>query len=405
MTEGNPGDNMAVGLNEINQGYEAKLFHLDFGNEVVNGRIFLDRWKLRFQSDSVSEEIPMEAIEVHFEEGTDRICFNDPSRPDLKIFTSDERVLKHPSLRQAEQARTEITSVLGKRELSRALRLIAYFVVGCIVLTWVASISVSFMVRAIAARVPMEWEKKFGEEQIAELREEGRLIDDTNLIAQLTEVAQPLIKVLPANRRDLKFYILNDDDPNAFALPGEHVVVHSGLLRMVDTQEELLGVLAHELAHETQRHIIRKRIAAEGSLAVFGVFVRGRQATGGLLGMGSGFLVNQGFSQRYEAEADAVGWSYLVAANIDPRGMISMFKKLEGDEDGTGLSHFIPQSLSDHPAMSKRIATLEKKWQKLDRKSGFLELPPVKWELPKGPDEPSKIPFALPKTSPVDPNE
>src|SRR6202012_525466 len=132
----------------------------------------------------------------------------------------------------------------------------------------------------------------------------------TNQIAQLTELAQPLIKVLPENRRNLKFYIRQDDQANAFALPGGYVVVHTGLLQLTDTPEQLLGVLAHEIAHETQRHMIRKRISAAGSLAVFGVFIRGREATGSLMGMGSGLLVFQGFSQRYETEADEVGWSY-----------------------------------------------------------------------------------------------
>ena len=84
------------------------------------------------------------------------------------------------------------------------------------------------MVRTIASGVPMEWEQKFGQEEIDKLRKEGSLVDDTNEVAQLTELAQPLIKVLPANRQNLKFYILNDPDPNAFALPGGYVVWFTG---------------------------------------------------------------------------------------------------------------------------------------------------------------------------------
>ena len=386
-------------MSELNQGYEAGLFHPDFGNEVANGRIFIDRWKLQFRSEAVTEEILMEVLEVEFAED-DRIYFVDPTRPELRIFTTDQAVLRHPALKISGKVHAELTQTLGRREAYRAVKLTAYFLIACVVVTWFCSVSLSLMVRTIAAGVPMEWETKFGQEEIDKLRKEGRLIDDTNQIAQLTEVAQPLIKVLPANRRDLKFYILDDDEPNAFALPGEFVVVHSGLLKMVDTQEELLGVLAHELAHETQRHVIRHKIAAAGSLAVFGVFVRGQRATGSLLGVGLGVLVFQGFSQRYEAEADAVGWKYLVAANIDPRGLISMFKKFEAEEGG--LSHFMPQSLESHPALSKRIATLESKWKKLDRVGGFLELPPVKWDVSKGEREPMKLPFPLPQRRPND---
>jgi len=377
-------------LSGINQGFEAGLFHPDFGNEVVNGGIFLDRWKLQFRSETVSDEIPMDALEVEFEEGSDRIYFIDPDRPDLKIFTSDQSILKHPAIRNSGKIREQVSSVMGRREVSRALRLTLYFIVGCVVATWLCSVTLSFMVRAVAAGVPMEWEDKFGREEIDKLQKEGELLNDTNQIAQLTEMAQPLIKVLPENRRNLKFYIRDDPEPNAFALPGGYVVVHTGLLQMVDTPEQLLGVLAHEIAHETQRHVIRKRIAAAGSLAVFGVFIRGRQATGSLLGMGSGILVFQGFSQRYETEADEVGWDYLVKANIDPRGMIQTFEKLEAAEGGFG--HLMPESLSSHPALSKRIARLEKKWKKLDHQSGFLELKPVTWPEAK---EADKNPFML----------
>jgi len=337
----------------------------------------------------------MEVLEVEFD--GDRIYLVDPVRPELRIFTTDQTILKHPAMKQSGRVQAEVENTLGSREAKRALKLTGYFLAGCIVVTWLCSVSISFMVRTIAAEVPMEWEVKFGQEQIDKLRKDGRLVEDTNRIAQLTELAQPLIKALPANRRDLKFFILDDEDPNAFALPGEFVVVHKGLLDMVDTPEELLGVLAHELAHETQRHVIRHKIAAMGSLAVFGVFVRGKRATGGLLGVGSGILVAQGFSQKYETEADEVGWKYLVAANINPHGMVDTFKKFEAQEGAMGLGHLMPESLSSHPALSKRIARLEKKWNKLDHKDGFIELPPVTWaKSTNAPEERTKIPLTFP---------
>jgi Zn-dependent protease with chaperone function len=394
-------------LSDFSQGFEASLFHPDYGNEVVNGKVFIDRWKLQFRSESVTEDILIEVLDVEFEEGGDRIYLVDPVRPELRIFTTDQSILKHPTMKQSGRVQAEVAHTLGRREANRAVKLSVYFLLGCVLVTWLCSIGVSFMVRTIAAGVPMEWEKKFGQEEIDKLRRNGELIDDTNRIAQLMELAQPLINVLPANRRDLKFYIKDDDEPNAFALPGEFVVVHKGLLDMVDTPEELLGVLAHELAHETQRHMIRQRIAAEGSLAVFGVFIRGRRATGSLLGLGSGVLVFQGFSQRYESEADAVGWKYLVEANINPHGMIDVFEKLKAEEDKMGFGKLMPQSLASHPALSKRIATLDKKWQKLHRTDGYVELAPIttwaKWT--NAPDERPKIPFMLPKRRPAGADE
>ena len=320
----------------------------------------------------------MESVEMEFEKGSNRIYFNDPSRPELKIFTTDSIILKHPAIRQSENVRAQVIAATGQHETSRALRLTLYFIIGCIVATWFVSASMSLMVRAIASRVPMEWEERFGQKQIDKYRKEGLLLDDSNQVAQLAAVAAPLIQVLPENRRNLKFYILDDPEPNAFALPGGHVVVHSGLLEMTDTPEELLGVLAHELAHETQRHMIRKVISSAGPLVIFGVFLHSRSGVGNLLALGSGLMIFEGFSQEYETEADDVGWKYLVKANIDPRGMIQTFEKLKATEDELGTDH-MSHAFDSHPALAKRIARLQTRWKKLDRKSGFLELPPVTW--------------------------
>ena len=153
--------------------------------------------------------------------------------------------------------------------------------------------------------------------------------------------------------------------------------------------------------------MIRHKIAAAGSLAVYDVFIRGKRATGSVLGLGSGVLVFQCCSQRYESEADAVGWKYLVAANINPHGMIEVFEKLKAEEDKMGFGNLVPQSLESHPALSKRIATLEKKWKSLDRVGGFIELPPITAcaKSTNAPDELPKIPFAFPKKKPSGDNE
>src|SRR5260370_31387626 len=93
--------------------------------------------------------------------------------------------------------------------------------------------------------------------------------------------------------------------------------------------DELVGVIAHESAHITQNNHARKIISAAGPVLIFGVFLHSRSGLLNLLGEGSGFMLVQGFSQEYETEADEIGWKYLTAANIDPRGMVGVFRKLK----------------------------------------------------------------------------
>lgn len=371
---------LRFGLNARNQGFEASLFHPDFGNEVVLGRIFIDPQRVRFVSDGFSDEIPAEQVEVTLERNGRRIYFSDPSRPELKIFTSDQSILANPLIRQCQPVWSQLAGAVGRRELSSRLRLTAYFVVACVLLTLTGSWVLGVMVRSVAKQVPPEWEQKFGDEEMAMVRKKFRFADDTNLTAHIATLAAPLIAVLPPQNRDLKFYVVDYDLPNAFALPGGHIVVTTALLDMVDRDrpEQLLGVLAHEMAHITQKHHVRKVLSAAGPVAVFGVFLQGHSALMNVLAGGSGLIVVQGFSKQYETEADSVGWDYLVAADIDPHGMIEVFEKLRSFQRNTPGLVTLPEVFEGHPALDKRIALLERKAKKLPA-TGYLQLDSIDW--------------------------
>jgi predicted Zn-dependent protease len=355
--------------------FEASLFHPDFGNEVVRGELFIDRQTLRFVADGISEEIPTEDVEVTLEEKGERVYFSDPSRPELTIFTTDQSILKHPSLRQCEAIWSQVAGILNRREVSRRLRLTLYFVAGCVLVTVIGSWVLGAMVRSIATRVPPEWEEKFGQQEMAEFAKEVHFADDSNLVARLTAIAQPLMEVLPPDKRNLKFYVVDEFYPNAFALPGGHVVVTAGLLEMVDSREQLLGVLAHEMAHVTKKHHFRIIASSAGPFVIFEVFLHSDSGMVKLFTKGSGFIVTQGFSKEYETEADEGGWDYLVAAKIDPRGMIEVFRKFRTYEIEKGAIH-IPEAFESHPALDKRIALLERKSKNLPPMT-FLHLEPL----------------------------
>jgi predicted Zn-dependent protease len=362
-------------LNATGQGCKACLFDPNLGNEVIAGTICLDRRALCFHSPELTEEIPLTRLAVELEEEGDRICFKDADRPELKIFTLDQSILEDRSFPVvANQLRAQMSAVATRREISRRLRVVLYFFIGCVLLAWLGSWATSAMVRSLVARVPPEWEEKLGEAQIKKMRDKMDFLEDSNRVARLAALAAPLMKVIPAAKSECQFHIVDDEDPNAFALPGGHVVVNTGLLEMVDSPEELLGVLAHEMAHVSEKHFARHLISSAGPLVIFGVFFHSREGLLNLLSGGSGVMIVQGFSQEYEMEADDVGWKYLVAANIDPRGMTSVFRKFQAHAAIQRASHRIPQAFSSHPALEKRVARLERRWKKLPRQSEFIEL-------------------------------
>lgn len=360
------------------QPFEARAFHPDFGNESIEGTVLFTTTVLSFRSSGASLDIPLNRLQAEFEEeGDGRVILRDPAQPDWTIITSDMEVLEFTSVPAIAAACEQLQARGTRRELSRRTKMVAYFVAGAALVLWLGMLATGAMVRAIVAKIPPETERQFGKSLLDDLKTEMSFIDNTNQVARVTEVAQPLLQALPANQK-WQFYLVKDPDPNAFALPGGHIVVTSGMLELVKRPEELLGVVAHEVAHVTRKHGFRQVIASAGPFIIFQVFMGGGQSSAmSAVAGGSAYLVQQSFSQQYETEADDVGWDYLVKANIDPRGMIAVFERMQMMDTGH-LEDLVPKALQSHPDLDKRITRLNAKWKKLPRKSGFIELEEVK---------------------------
>lgn len=357
----------------LNQSFEAYAIHPDNGNELAHGEISFSTQALKFQAAEITWEILSYHLVAEVRVGDEeRITLTDPTQPGLEIFVDDFSLLDRLDIPALAQARTALTARLQKREINRRLKILAYCLAAIVVITWFGGVATKFMVRSIAARVPASWDQRFGSNAMAEFRAEEKFIDDTNAIARLAEVAQPLLRVLPKLPNGYQFHIVDDEEVNACALPGGHIVVNTGLLKTVDRPEQLLGVIAHEMAHVTERHAYRHEISMAGPFMVFKLFLGSSSSSGAILSGGTAILLNADFSQDFENEADAKGWDYLVAANIDPRGMVEMFEKFKklSDED----AQFLPQSLQSHPSLNKRIERLQSKWSKLKFKAGFVVL-------------------------------
>lgn len=360
-------------MNLLHQRLEAHAVHPDNGNELVEGVAILSTHSLRFEFDSGVWEIPIERLRAEVRVGDEeRIALTDEGQPGLVIFTADLTLLDCGTSHALVSARQQLTARLTRREMNRRMKMLAYTLVTLVILTWLGSVFVGAMVQSIAARIPAEWDAEYGAEALKELRSEETFLEDSNAVARLAGMAAPLLRTLPPPPNGHQFYIVEQEDPNAFALPGGHIVVTTGLLQIVDRPEQLMGVIAHEVAHVTQRHTYRKQISMAGPVMICEIFFSGRHGTMGVLGVGTAMVLGADFSQEFETEADNIGWDYLVKANIDPHGMIETFQKFKQLDDGE--EGFLPQSLSSHPTLDKRIRHLEGKWVKLPQKTGFVQL-------------------------------
>ena len=345
---------------------------------MMPGQLTVSGMTLRFECERGVVEWPMGEVELSLGGHNDQHLFlARRGVAKASISTSDLGLLEHSAFQhsalRAQTARTRRQS----RRIPRAL-----LITGIILLTLVAGIVVVIVrkdriIRAMAEKIPMEWEVQFGakiHEQIA--RDQKIITNQAAFAAQIRAVTNALLPVISRRGLAFHFHIVEDTNLNAFAVPGGQVFIHTGLLAAVKRPEELAGVLAHEVAHVTQRHSFRKMIDSAGLWIVVSSLFGDVEGLTAVLVDSSQFLLTQKYSRDFEREADDVGWDYLIAANINPRGMIDFFATLKREQEKSSAGQMAESLdfLSTHPASGERMERLEAKWQKLGKKAGFLEL-------------------------------
>ncbi len=189
-----------------------------------------------------------------------------------------------------------------------------------------------------------------------------RQIKSQKKISRNPKYTQPVVRVgsrvaavSPRPNYKWEFTVFEDDSPNAFALPGGKVGVHTGLFKVAKNDAQLATVLAHEVAHAIARHG-EERMSSQMAVGL-GVGVAGA-ATGinpNVLAQAATLGVVLPFSRTQEAEADAIGLKYMARAGYDPRQSIPLwqnFAKYGGNRP--------PEFLSTHPSPGSRIQNLQR---------------------------------------------
>jgi predicted Zn-dependent protease len=208
-------------------------------------------------------------------------------------------------------------------------------------------------------------ERRIGESIMRDIRRDPSYIDDPEVAEYLGSVGARLTSETAGARHDFEFFAMRDPSINAFALPGGFVGVHSGLLTASDTESELASVLGHEIAHVTQRHIVRmigqqQQMQMPVLAAIAAAILLGRSrpdlAAGATAAAQATAVQSQlNYSREFEREADRVGLQALSGAGYDVSAMGTFFEKMQRSarigDDGT-----VPGYLRTHPLTGERIA-------------------------------------------------
>lgn len=206
-------------------------------------------------------------------------------------------------------------------------------------------------------------ESKLGAAFLREIRANADMLDDPEVEGYISRLGYKLASASAQPSHSFTFFVLADPMINAFAGPGGIIGINSGLLLAVETESELAAVMAHEIAHVTQRHIARAFERADnfsipalaGLLAAIVLGSQNPQAGGAAAAalVGGQVQAQLDFSRRNEREADRVGIETLSNAGFNPRSMASFFERLQ---DAGRYYTVPPEFLSTHPVSSSRIA-------------------------------------------------
>jgi Zn-dependent protease with chaperone function len=347
-----------------------------FSKEIDGGRAGAsirmdDRGLIALLSDGEQFFLSYGECDLEIGGASGRMVFCRNADRSLTIFCEDKKfpaALEQASAGELMERLEEINATGRRRSLAGKIGFWG-FLVGCALLLVGGWYGIVWGARAAVVHVPFSVDEQLGEavyeQALAEVaqmtgEDEVTLIEDDAVRLPLQKLVDDL--AVHSRMPEVKFQVLVCDTeiPNAVALPGGRMIVFRGLIDLVETPEELLAVLAHEMSHVTLRHHLQSIGESIGVIVALEILIGD---VGGLVALGAealhaAALMNK--SREHEHEADLEGVRMLHKAGIDPGHAISMLEALPHGE--------IPDAhdwLSSHPDIEERVAAIRKLVEKL----------------------------------------
>ncbi|MFN0170418.1 MAG: M48 family metallopeptidase [Bryobacteraceae bacterium] len=211
----------------------------------------------------------------------------------------------------------------------------------------------------------IEKEIALGKQLAQEVERQARIVDDPIIAEYVNRVGQNLVRNSDA-KVPFTIKVIDAEEINAFALPGGFFFVNTGILLNAESEAELAGVMAHEIAHVAARHGTRQ--ATRGTLINYAslplIFMGGW--TGYAIRQGAGLAIPLGFltfSRGFESEADVLGLQYLYKAGYDPTAFVDFFEKIQSKEKRK--PGVMSKVFASHPLTDDRIKDAQKNIQEI----------------------------------------
>lgn len=239
----------------------------------------------------------------------------------------------------------------GKKNIAKsrnrtAITLLAGF---AILIAIVYFLLLPWMATALAARVPVAYEKELGDNMFQALKQDFRIDEARSAYATAFFDALKL-----PSKYHIRITVVKGDMANAFAIPGGHIIIYDKLLNQLSSYPQLAALTAHEFIHIQARHSLKSLCRQLSTRLLISAFIGDAGAVGNAVLSGAHNLKNLSYSRSLESEADAEGLALLINRKIDGAGFVQLFHILQKEPDTQSL-----EWTSSHPNLEKRIRNIE----------------------------------------------
>ncbi len=220
---------------------------------------------------------------------------------------------------------------------------------------------------------------KLGKRAADEIRQKERVLPSSDeRVRTLRRVGNRLLSVIDDGKDpwQYSFDVIDNKQVNAFALPGGPTFFFTGLLDRLSTEDQLAGVLAHELTHVRREHwayAYRDQQQRALGLNLLLILTRANNTVGGLASIANDVIFNLPFSRKHETQSDEQGMDMMIKAGYNPQGMKEVFQILSKSSGGGAP----PEFLSSHPNDANRIKNIDTRIDKMNRT--FAPQRPLPW--------------------------
>jgi predicted Zn-dependent protease len=304
-------------------------------------------------SISVSERFnwPISQIRLRFLAGSKKLILENPQSGFANLLVADEsvsdQILKQWPLRKNKPKGLKLP-VFGALA---ALLAFLFLLVGLIFIFWKSS---PVLADFFADKIPLEWEQKTGDQMYESLMK-TESVDKlkSRYLQEFYSLLQPLSDPNSSSQRTISLTVVTNPQFNAFAIPGRHIIIYSGVFKKVQTPDQLMALIGHEAGHVENRHSLRSIVRAGAIYMMFSLAFGDMTGLSAILVDNAQSLQNLSYSRDFEREADLESHNFLCQNGASPKAVIELMRILDGL--GAEQSEEVPGFLQSHPSTKERL--------------------------------------------------